>query len=111
MRPSKVIRLVGATAALAGAFGCGLKGPLYLPEHNGAVVTRPAGAAPGTGGTQQPATQQPAQTPQTDATPPPATNTPPATSPPATNPPPATPSGTTKKDPNKDDDSNGSPSK
>ena len=52
--------------ALLGALGCGQKGPLYLPDHNGAVVTRPAsqnnGAAP-------PATQQPAAAPKTDAAP------------------------------------------
>src|SRR6185312_14915093 len=28
--------------------GCGLKGPLYLPDHAGAVVTRPAAGAQNT---------------------------------------------------------------
>ena len=35
--------IVGACAALAAA-ACGQKGPLYLPDHNGSVVTRPAGS-------------------------------------------------------------------
>ncbi len=52
--------------ALLGVLGCGQKGALYLPDHNAAVVTRPAGASQNT---QQPATQQPAQTPQTGAAP------------------------------------------
>ncbi|HXR89174.1 MAG TPA: lipoprotein [Steroidobacteraceae bacterium] len=43
--------------------GCGLKGPLYLPDHAGAVVTRPAAGTENTGAAapaQQPgATQQP----------------------------------------------------
>ena len=41
--------------ALIGAPGCGQKGNLYLPDHNGAVVTRPAGTAAGSG-PQQPTT-------------------------------------------------------
>ena len=88
MSRTTAIRLLGVGVALIGATGCGLKGPLYLPEHSGAVVTRPAGTAPGSGG-RQPATQQqqPAQTPQTDGTAPPA----------------ATP-GATKKDSEKDGD-------
>ena len=45
--------IVGACAALAAA-ACGQKGPLYLPDHNGSVVTRPAGS---TGGAAQPAPQ------------------------------------------------------
>jgi len=48
-----------------GAAGCGQKGPLYLRDSNGKVVTRPAGsaAAPAPQGTQQPATQQPTTDP------------------------------------------------
>ena len=42
-----VIRVV--SAVLAGALaGCGLKGPLYLPEKTGEVVTRPAQVPPET---------------------------------------------------------------
>jgi predicted small lipoprotein YifL len=45
---------IAAAAVLA---GCGQKGPLYLPDKGGQVVTRPGGQA------QQPAPQsQPAQT-------------------------------------------------
>jgi predicted small lipoprotein YifL len=92
----KAIRLVLASAAL-GALGCGQKGPLYLPDHNGAVVTRPAGASQGS----QPATQQPAQRPKTDAVPP-------GTATPGT----ATPNGATpKKSSDKDDDGSAAPNK
>ncbi len=46
--------LMAAVAVLA---GCGQKGPLYLPDKGGEVVTRPSGQA------QQPAPQsQPAGT-------------------------------------------------
>jgi predicted small lipoprotein YifL len=87
MSRATAIGLLCVGVTLIGAMGCGLKGPLYLPDHNGTVVTRPAGTAPGSGG-QQPATQQqpPAQTPQTNGTAPPTT------------------SGTTKKDADKDGD-------
>lgn len=34
--------LIGAAAVLAGCTACGFKGPLYLPQQNGAVVTHPA---------------------------------------------------------------------
>jgi predicted small lipoprotein YifL len=70
-------------AAAAGALsGCGQKGPLYLPDKSGAVVT----SAP-------------------PATPPPAT-APPATAPPATPPPASTPPAPApQKKQNGDDDS------
>ncbi len=54
--------------ALAGTVGCGQKGALYLPDHNGSVVTRPGGGSQNSGAP-QPATQQPAETPKTDSTP------------------------------------------
>ena len=44
----RVAALMVAVAVLA---GCGQKGPLYLPDKGGAVVTRPGGGQP-----QQPAT-------------------------------------------------------
>ena len=56
--------------------GCGQKGPLYLPDKNASVVTRPAGAtttttapaAPGAaapnGGTAPPASPAPSKPPQ-----------------------------------------------
>jgi len=65
--------VLAATLALA---GCGQKGPLYLPEKPGAVVTAPATAppappppptAPG-----QPPQPSPAPGPQDTAEPPPA---------------------------------------
>jgi predicted small lipoprotein YifL len=83
------LRTVLGIAALA-ALGCGQKGPLYLPDHNGSVVTRPAGASQDT----QPATQQPSPAPQTDAAPP-------GTAAPGATPP--------KKSTDKDDGSNSSP--
>ncbi|MGC8517609.1 MAG: LPS translocon maturation chaperone LptM [Steroidobacteraceae bacterium] len=33
---------LAAAALLFGCSACGFKGPLYLPPHNGTVVTRPA---------------------------------------------------------------------
>ena len=58
--------VLAATLALA---GCGQKGPLYLPEKPGAVVTAPPPppAAPG-----QPPQPSPAPGPQGAAEPPPA---------------------------------------
>jgi predicted small lipoprotein YifL len=51
----KFVVLMAVVAVLA---GCGQKGPLYLPDKGGAVVTRPGG-----GQTQQQAPQsQPAGT-------------------------------------------------
>jgi len=84
-----IIRLLCAGAVLVGINGCGLKGALYLPEHNsGTVVTRP-------GTTQSNGAGQPA-TPHADATPSP------ASTPGATTPAPTTP-GATRKDSKKDD--------
>ena len=62
-------------AAMLALAGCGQKGPLYLPEKPGAVVTAPATApasppppaAPG-----QPPQPSPAPGPQSTAEPPPA---------------------------------------
>ena len=58
--------VLATTLALA---GCGQKGPLYLPEKPGAVVTAPPPppAAPG-----QPPQPSPAPGPQSTAEPPPA---------------------------------------
>jgi predicted small lipoprotein YifL len=42
-------------AAIAVLAGCGQKGPLYLPDKGGEVVTRPAGQAQQPGPQSQPA--------------------------------------------------------
>jgi predicted small lipoprotein YifL len=51
--------MVGKLAALMAAAGmlagCGQKGPLYLPDKGGAVVTRPGGQAQEPGAQSQPA--------------------------------------------------------
>jgi diaminopimelate decarboxylase len=39
---STVLRLVALALVALGVAGCGQKGPLYLPDKNGSVVTRPA---------------------------------------------------------------------
>ena len=72
MSARSVAALLAVTAALG---GCGLKGPLYLPEKSQEIVVRPgtaaAPAAP-TGAT-GPATESappPAQPPATEAPPP-----------------------------------------
>lgn len=45
--PGRALALVGALGLVAfGLAGCGQKGPLYLPDKNGSVITRP-GAAQG----------------------------------------------------------------
>ena len=54
------IRAATLCAVLAGAAGCGQKGALYLPEHNGTVITRQ-----GTNQSGAPQTSAPAQTPAT----------------------------------------------
>ena len=67
------IRATWAFMVLLGVIGCGQKGPLYLPEHTGAVVTRPAAGSqngpPNTGSTGSSSqAQQPAAAPATTAT-------------------------------------------
>jgi predicted small lipoprotein YifL len=78
--------ILAAGAALATA-GCGQKGPLYLPDKNASVITRPAApqgqTPPAPTGAPQPAPQ--GQTPQAPTgTPQPA---PPGQTPPAPTPP------------------------
>ena len=51
-------RLVALMVAALALAACGQKGPLYLPDSGGEVVTRPAGATQGTPQQQQ---QQPSQ--------------------------------------------------
>ncbi len=60
-------RPLGALVALAVALtGCGLKGPLYLPEKPGEIVIRPAPAAADPAAPSPPAaaTQPPPEQPQ-----------------------------------------------
>ena len=64
--------LIGSALLLA---GCGQKGPLYMPDTGGAVVTRPAGAAQST--PQQPT--QPSQQASPETAPQPSTQTPEST--------------------------------
>jgi predicted small lipoprotein YifL len=62
--------------------GCGLKGPLYLPEKTGDVVVRPAaGATPPATDAGRPADTQPAAEPPAE-TPPPETDVEPEVAPP-----------------------------
>jgi predicted small lipoprotein YifL len=61
MRPVSQLRFALLAAALA-LSGCGQKGPLFLPEASGEIVTRP---------TQTPAAPAPATVPAAPSTPPP----------------------------------------
>jgi predicted small lipoprotein YifL len=57
------IAFLGAAGVLLAA--CGQKGPLYLPDQGGEVVTRPGGqtqSSPSSESAPQPATQTPPQT-------------------------------------------------
>ena len=60
MRVSALTALLALATALA---GCGLKGPLYLPEKSREVIIRPAPAAPAEAAT--PAEAPPAAEPAT----------------------------------------------
>jgi predicted small lipoprotein YifL len=69
--------------------GCGFKGPLYLPERNATVITRPAHAAPSTPNqTQTPAQaptskgKTPSQNPSSPQNPPSSQHPPPPQNPP-----------------------------
>lgn len=68
MKTATWILIVGGSMVAA---ACGQKGPLYLPDKNASVVTRPAGStntAPATPPATAPGQASPQQTPQ--ATPP-----------------------------------------
>ncbi len=40
--PGRALSRIGALGVIAlGLAGCGQKGPLYLPDKNGSVITRP----------------------------------------------------------------------
>ncbi|MBV8305839.1 MAG: lipoprotein, partial [Gammaproteobacteria bacterium] len=59
-----------AAAALLLLGGCGQKGPLYLPEKGGAVVTTPAPPPPAPVAPGQPPEPSPAPQPQSTPEPP-----------------------------------------
>ena len=99
------LRAAWVAVALLGVIGCGQKGPLFLPEHTGAVVTRPGAGAQNSGAA--PGTQQPANgTATAPSTQPNGTATPPAQQPAngTTTAPSSAPAGATKKNSGKDDD-------
>jgi predicted small lipoprotein YifL len=56
MKHASLIFIVGGCVLVA---GCGQKGPLYLPDKNASVVTRPAGATTTTAPAAQPAPAAP----------------------------------------------------
>ena len=60
---NKIIAIAGLSAAALLA-GCGQKGPLYLPDQGGEVVTRPGGQnqSPSPETAPQPSTQTPPDT-------------------------------------------------
>jgi predicted small lipoprotein YifL len=60
-RASRVAPLAALVTLLA---GCGQKGPLYLPEKTGEIVTRPAESAEPPAGSQAPNTPQTVDSPQ-----------------------------------------------
>jgi len=74
--------VAGGLAGVLGLGGCGLKGPLYLPEKTGDVVVRPAaGTTPPATDAGKPADAQPAAEPPAK-TPPPETEAEPEVAPP-----------------------------
>jgi predicted small lipoprotein YifL len=68
LRCGAVGALIAATLTLT---GCGQKGPLYLPEKGGAVVTAPATAPAAPPAPGQPPQPSPAPQPQSNGEPPP----------------------------------------
>ena len=74
--------LAGLVAGLLALAGCGLKGPLYLPEKTGNVVVRPAAGA--TPPATEPAKPADGAAPEGSPaeTPPPATDVEPEVAPP-----------------------------
>jgi|AmaraimetFIIA100_FD_contig_41_26780446_length_872_multi_6_in_0_out_0_2 predicted small lipoprotein YifL len=93
VRDASLVKVPLAAALALALAGCGQKGPLYLPEKGGTVVTTPAQTAPG-----QPEVS-PAQPPQSAPAQPEVSPAPPPQSAPAPTPPTApTPPKKTDKD-------------
>ena len=65
--------VIAAAATLLGCSACGFKGPLYLPQQNGAVVTHPPAETAVAAPAAQPAAapQKPAQKKSHGSAPPP----------------------------------------
>jgi len=55
MKEKALLRALLSCSVLSGMAACGQKGPLYLPDKGGTVVTKPAGNP-----TQQPPADKPA---------------------------------------------------
>jgi predicted small lipoprotein YifL len=103
--PVRLALLAPAVSAALVVAACGQKGPLYLPEKGGHVVTTSATtASPGQSAPRQPSpTPQAQSAPETTLTPAlPARTQPPAAQPPAAQPAPATPPPRKKSDSDSD---------
>jgi predicted small lipoprotein YifL len=68
---------IAATVMLLVCASCGFKGPLYLPERTGTVVTHPGQPAPSSGQTQPPQTPDAKQKDKIPPAPPPPSSLPP----------------------------------
>jgi predicted small lipoprotein YifL len=66
MANNSVVRIIAALTLLVGVAACGQKGPLYMPDKGGEVVTRPATAPRPQSNETGP---QPSTEPQTNTTP------------------------------------------
>jgi predicted small lipoprotein YifL len=69
MADTTAMRICLLAYALAMLAGCGQKGPLYLPEAPGEVVTRPAAPPPESEVTTAPNSPQTVDSPQEGSTP------------------------------------------
>ena len=66
VREARLLKVPLAAALALALAGCGQKGPLYLPDQGGTVVTTPPQSAP-----EQPPEVSPTPSPQNAPTPPP----------------------------------------
>ena len=69
MADTTALRVTLLASLFATIAGCGQKGPLYLPEASGEVVTRPAAPPPESEITTAPNSPQTVDTPQEGPTP------------------------------------------
>ena len=68
----RIVSVWIAAGTLLACAGCGLKGPLYLPERNATVVTHPAPAAQGAPGAASQSQPQAPAAKKKETAPPPA---------------------------------------